>query len=97
MFRRLGFLQGRILKLSKKEEEQSLLGRSRDFLQTADYQTNNGLYGVATFSLEQALELFLKSKILVQGSDHPKIHSVKKLLELLFGIASEREIIRVVT
>jgi len=41
-----------------KEEEKRLLKRSRDFLETVEYQTSKGFYDLATFSLEQALQLF---------------------------------------
>lgn len=77
--------------MSKKEEEQSLLKRSRDFSETADYQINNHLFDLATFSLQQALELFLKSKILAQGAEYPKTHSVRKLLKLLLEITTENK------
>jgi HEPN domain-containing protein len=44
--------------VTREEEEQSLLKRSRDFLETAEYQTSKGFFDLATFSLEQALQLF---------------------------------------
>jgi HEPN domain-containing protein len=77
--------------VTRKEEEQRLIKRSKDFLETAKYQINNGFYDLATFSLQQALELFLKSKVLAQGVDFPRTHSVRALLEMLSNLAVENE------
>ena len=48
--------------VTREEEEQRLLKRSRDFLETAEYQTSKGFFDLATFSLEQALQLFFGGK-----------------------------------
>jgi HEPN domain-containing protein len=77
--------------VTRKEEEQRLLKRSADFLKTAKYQTSQGFYDLATFSLEQALELFLKAKVLAEGVDFPRTHSVRTLLELLGQLVSENK------
>ncbi len=77
--------------MTRKEEGQRLLKRSRDFLETAKFQTDNGLYDLATFSLQQALELFLKSKVLEQGVNYPRTHSVRALLEMLYDLAVENK------
>jgi hypothetical protein len=63
--------------VTRKEEEKRLLKRSGDFLETAKYQISEGFYDLATFSLEQALELFLKAKVLAEGVDFPRTHSVR--------------------
>ena len=52
---------------TRREEEKRLLKRSGDFLETAEYQINRGFYDLAAFSLEQALQLFLKAKVLAEG------------------------------
>jgi HEPN domain-containing protein len=75
--------------VTRQEEEKNLLRRSKEFLNTAEYQTNQGFYDLAVFSLEQALQLFLKSKILAQGINYPRTHSVRELLEILSKIAPE--------
>jgi HEPN domain-containing protein len=41
--------------VTRKEEENRLLRRSRDFLETAEYQTSKGFYDLTAFSLEQAM------------------------------------------
>jgi len=75
--------------VSRKEEGKRLLKRSRDFLETAEYQTSKGFYDLATFSLEQTLELFLKAKVLAEGVDYPRTHSVRALLEILSELVAE--------
>jgi HEPN domain-containing protein len=47
---------------TRRGEEKSLLKRSRDFLETAEYQISKGFYDLAAFSLEQALQLFFEGK-----------------------------------
>jgi HEPN domain-containing protein len=53
--------------LTRKEEEKRLLKRSGDFFETAKYQTSQSFFDLATFSLEQSLELFLKAKVSCGG------------------------------
>jgi len=77
------------MQLSREEEERNLLKRSRDFLETAEYQTCRGLYDLAAFSLEQALQLFLKAKLLAGGVDYPRTHSVRSLMEMLSELVPE--------
>ena len=74
---------------TRKKEEKSLLKRSRDFLETAEYQISKGFYDLAAFSLEQALQLFLKAKVLAEGVDYPRTRSVRVLLEILSDLAPE--------
>ena len=75
--------------MTRKDEEKRLLKRAADFLETAKYQTTQGFYDLATFSLEQALELFLKAKMLAEGVDFPRTHSVRTLLEILSQLVPE--------
>ena len=81
--------------VTRKDEEKSLLKRSRGFLETADYQISRAFYDLAAFSLEQALQLFLKAKVLAEGIDYPRTHSVKALLEMLSDLAPENKKSRV--
>ena len=82
--------------MSREEEEKRLLKRSRDFLETAEYQIGRGFYDLAAFSLEQALQLFLKARLLAEGIDYPRTHSVRALLEILSEVVAEdkRAVIR---
>jgi len=77
--------------VTREEEEQRLLKRSRDFLETAEYQTSKGFFDLATFSLEQALQLFLKAKVLAEGVDYPRTHSVRALLEILLDLVPKNK------
>ncbi len=74
---------------TRREEEKRLLERSRGFLETAEYQMSKGFYDLAAFSLEQALQLFLKAKVLAEGADYPRTHSVRALLEILSELVPE--------
>jgi len=78
-----------VVLLSREEEEKRLLKRSRGFLETAEYQIGRGLYDLAAFSLEQALQLFLKARLLAEGIDYPRTHSVRALLEILSEVVAE--------
>lgn len=77
--------------MTSRDEAEYLLNRSKQFLDTAEYQIRKGFYSLAVFSLEQALQLFLKSEMLTSGGDYPRTHSVRTLLELLSDLASEEE------
>jgi len=75
--------------VTRQEEERLLLKRSKNFLETAEYQIGRGFYDLAAFSLEQALQLFLKAKLLAEGADYPRTHSVRVLLEILSELVPE--------
>ena len=76
--------------MTRREEYELLLERSRRFYETALMQISKGFYDLAAFSLEQALQLFLKACLLELGLDYPRVHSVRRLLELI-SEASGRE------
>ena len=76
--------------MTKKEEENRLLKRSRDFLETAEYQTGKVFYDLAVFSLEQGRQLFLKAKMLAEGVEYPRTRSVGALLEMLSELVPEK-------
>ncbi len=56
---------------------------------------SRAFYDLAAFSLEQALQLFLKAKVLAEGVDYPRTHSVRALLEILSNLAPENKKSRV--
>ncbi|MEM2534100.1 MAG: HEPN domain-containing protein [Candidatus Nezhaarchaeales archaeon] len=68
-----------------------MLKRSRGFLETVEYQVSKGFYDLAAFSLEQALQLFLKAKVLAEGVDYPRTRSVRVLLEMLSDLVPENK------
>ena len=77
--------------MTRKEEENQLLKRAQDFLKTAEYQKGEGVYDLAIFSLEQALQLHLKAKLLFEGIDYPRTHSLRRLLEMLMRTVPENK------
>ena len=77
--------------MTSREEAKYLLKKPKEFLETAKFQINRSFYGLAAFSLEQALQLHLKSKLLTLGVDYPRTHSVRALLEMLRDLTSEEE------
>ena len=72
--------------MSTRDEINTLIWRSRDFLRTAEFQIGNGIYDLAIFNLEQALQLFLKAKILEYGAQYLRTCSVRYLLRFLRDI-----------
>jgi len=84
-------MSNEVLSMTSRNEIQYLLMRSKEFLETAKYQLANGFYSLAAFSLEQGLQLFLKSKTLARGVDYPRTHSVRALLEMLWSLVAEEE------
>jgi len=71
------------------DEVESLLKRSREFLETASYQANNGFYDLAAFSLEQSLQLFLKAKLIQNGVEYPRHRGVRTLMEILIKVLTD--------
>ena len=66
--------------MTRRDEVEYLLGRSKEFLETAKYQIDTGfmISRLTEFkTLEQALRLYLKSKALVRGVDYPRTHRVR--------------------
>jgi len=65
------------------EEYEALIRRSRGFYETALVQEEKGYYDLAAFSLEQALQLFLKALLVKLGIGYPRTHSIRRLLRLV--------------
>jgi HEPN domain-containing protein len=83
--------------LTRFEEYNYLLERSRRFLETAEIQFERGFHDLAVFSLEQALQPYLKACLLKLGVDYPRTRSVRKLLELIYKLTGTEEIKRILT
>ncbi len=81
--------------MTRFEEYNYLLERSRKFFETAEMQFERGFHDLAVFSLEQALQLYLKACLLKLGVDYPRTHSVRKLLELAYKLTNAEEIKRI--
>ena len=78
--------------MTRAEEYEALLERSRRFYETASMQIERGFYDLAAFSLEQALQLYLKACLLRLGIDYPRTHSLRRLLELICKITQSEAI-----
>ena len=52
---------------------------------------DRGFHDLAAFSLEQSLQLFLKAKLLAEGVEYPRTHSVRALLEILLKVVDENK------
>jgi len=81
--------------VARIEEYNYLLERSRRFLITAEMQIERGFYDLAIYSLEQALQLYLKACLLKLGVDYPRTYSVRRLLELIYRLTSSEDIKRI--
>jgi HEPN domain-containing protein len=57
--------------------------RSERFLLNAERDLKDREFDSAMFNAEQALQLFLKAKILAKGVEFPKTHEIRKLLDVL--------------
>jgi HEPN domain-containing protein len=57
--------------------------RSERFLLNAERDLKDKEFDSAMFNAEQALQLFLKAKILAKGIEFPKTHEIRKLLDVL--------------
>jgi len=75
--------------LVKREEAEHLARRAEEFMRSAELQAGENMYALAVFSLEQALQLFLKSRLILQGVDYPRTHSIRRLLTLLAAVSQE--------
>jgi len=57
--------------------------RGERFLVDAELDFESKEYDVALFHVEQAVQLFLKAKIVSFGVEFPKVHEISKLLKIL--------------
>jgi len=70
---------------------EKLKKRAETFFDTAFYNAERGRFDIALFNLEQALQLWVLAKLLELYGDFPKLHSLKKLLSLLYEKFPELE------
>ncbi|MCR8456029.1 MAG: HEPN domain-containing protein [Crenarchaeota archaeon] len=78
--------------MTKRDEVNSLLERSRRFYESALLQIEKRFYDLAMFSLEQSLQLFLEAALLSLGLDYPRTHSIRRLLELIHELTGDKGI-----
>lgn len=63
-----------------RDEIDILRIRSENFFRNAERLLEEGVYDLAAFSLQQAVELFLKYKLFLLLGEYPRTHSIKRLL-----------------
>ncbi|MGC8583897.1 MAG: HEPN domain-containing protein [Thermoproteus sp.] len=78
--------------MTRLEEYETLMERSRRFYESAAAQLERGFYDLAAFSLEQSLQLYLKAALLKLGADYPRTHSVRRLLEMVHRLTGDAEL-----
>lgn len=78
--------------MTRLEEHEALMERSRRFYETALAQMEKGFYDLAAFSLEQSLQLYLEAALLKLGADYPRTHSVRRLLEVAYRLTGDEEV-----
>jgi len=79
------------------EEAEALRRRSSEYMQTYEFHVSRGMYALAIFDLEQALQPHVKARLLEEGVAYPRTHSISRLLELLAGVKNDdrlREVVR---
>ena len=59
-----------------------LIGRAKHFFKVAEFDVSEGRYDIALFHLEQAAQLAIKSYLLKEIGDFPRIHSLKDLIAI---------------
>ena len=78
------------------EEAEALRRRSSEYMQTYEFHISRGMYALAMFDLEQALQLYVKARLLEEGVAYPRTHSLRRLLDLLAGVKNDDRLRRVV-
>lgn len=64
------------------------------FLDTAIYNFEKGRYDLAAFNIEQAVQLYIKTKLLELLGEFPRTHSLVALLRELSRVFKEEEVER---
>ncbi|MEM3448456.1 MAG: HEPN domain-containing protein [Nitrososphaerota archaeon] len=77
----------------KNIKEKLLLKKSKDFLETAEYQMES-FFDLSAFSLEQTLQLFLKAKLLAESIEYPRTRSVRAFGDFRVVAENRRDIVK---
>ena len=66
-------------------------------MQTYEFHASRSMYALAMSDLEQALQLYVKARLLEEGVAYPRTHSIRRLLELLASVKNDdrlRELVK---
>jgi HEPN domain-containing protein len=80
-----------------KEEAESLRKRSREYIQTYEFHLSHGMYALAMFDLEHALQLNVKASLMEEGVAYPRTHNIRRILEILADVRNDeglKEVVR---
>jgi len=80
----------------REEEVRRFKDRADAFLDTAIYNFEKGRYDLAAFNIEQAIQLYIKTKLLELLGEFPRTHSLVTLLRELSKVFKEEEVERFV-
>lgn len=76
--------------MSADDEVKLLMQRSERFFENVKHNFEKGFFDIAAFSLEQSIELFLKSKVLEIAGDFPHTHNLRTLMQALSEQVGQR-------
>ncbi len=74
-------------------EIEFLKKRSREFLEEYEDALRGGRYSLAVFFLEQALQLYLKARLLEEGASYPRTHNIRALIRLLARVKDDNKLL----
>jgi len=78
----------------REEEVRRFKDRADAFLDTAIYNFEKGRYDLAAFNIEQAIQLYIKTKLLELLGEFPRTHSLVALLRELSRVFKGEEVER---
>ena len=76
----------------RKEEVKIFKERADAFLDTALYNFQKERYDLAAFNIEQATQLYVKTKLLEVTGEFPRTHNLVILLKELSSVFREKEV-----
>ena len=76
-----------------KREVETLLKRSKIFLENAKFNFEKGFYDVAMFNIVQAAQLLIKAKLLELKGSFKQTHNLRELLAELSEIFEKEKIL----
>jgi len=76
----------------RKEEIEKFKQRAGAFLDTARYNLQNKTYDLAAFNIEQAVQLYVKTRLLESTGEFPRTHNLVVLLRQLSSVFKQKEV-----
>lgn len=76
----------------RKEEIEKFRQRAGAFLDTARYNFQNKTYDLAAFNIEQAVQLYVKTRLLELTGEFPRTHNLVVLLRQLSSVFKQKEV-----